>query len=68
MVFSIFCVRFIIFEQVICPQQKCEAGFLLLIDCSVVVLGETIALVIEVIYVPFKNVCMSLFYEVMMFE
>ena len=39
-----------------------------MIDCSVVVLGETIAQVVEAIYVPFVNVCTSLFSEVMMFE
>ena len=67
-VFFIFCKRFIIFEQVIYPQQKCEAGFLLLIDCLVAVLGETVARAVEVIYVSFVNICMSLFSEVMMFE
>ena len=66
-VFFIFCKSFIIFEQVIYPQQKSEVGFLL-IDCLVAVLGETVARSVEVIYVSFVNICMSLFSEVMMFE
>ena len=67
-VFFIFYKSFIIFQQVIYPQQKSEVGFLLLIDCLVAVLGETVARAVEVIYVSFVNICMSLFSEVMMFE
>jgi hypothetical protein len=59
MVISILCKRLIIFEQVIYPQQKCKAGFMLFIDYSVVVLGETIAQAVEVMYVSFVNVCVS---------
>jgi hypothetical protein len=40
----------------------------LLIDCLVVVLGEMIAWAVEVIYMSFANICMSLFSKVMMFE
>jgi hypothetical protein len=29
---------------------------------SFIIFGQTIAQVVEVIYVPFKNVCMSLFF------
>jgi hypothetical protein len=36
MLFSIFCKSFIIFEHVIYPHKKYEAGFLLLADCLVV--------------------------------
>ena len=68
MVFYILCKSFIIFEQVIYPQQKSEVGFLLLIDCLVAVVGETVARAVEVIYVSFVNIFMSLFSEVMMFE
>ena len=68
MVFCIFCRSSIIFEHVIYPHEKCEEGLLLLVDYSVIVLGETIVHAIEAIYVSFVNVCMSLFSEVMMFK
>ena len=58
MVFSIFCKSFIIFEQVIYPQQKCEAWLLLLVGC----LRETIAQAVGAIYLSFVNVCMSMFF------
>ena len=62
------CLVTVLGETIIYPQQKCEAGFLLSIDCFVTVFGEMIAWAVEVIYVSFVNICMSLFSEVMMFE
>ena len=56
------------FRQVVCQQEKCEAGVLLLVGCLVTVLRETLAQAVEAIYVSFVNVCMSLFSEVMMFK
>jgi hypothetical protein len=68
MLFSIFYKSFIIFEHIIYPHKKCEAGFLLLVGCLVVVLRELIAHVVEAFYLSFENVCMSMFSEEMMSE
>jgi hypothetical protein len=54
------------FEHLIYPHQKCEAEFLLLVGCLVVVLREPIAHAIEAFYLSFVNVCMSIFSEEMM--
>jgi hypothetical protein len=40
MVFLIFFKSFIIFEHIIYPCQKCEAGLLLLVGCLVAILRE----------------------------
>jgi hypothetical protein len=41
---------------------------MLLIACLVTVLGDMVAQAVEVFYMSFVNVCMSLFSEVIMFE
>jgi len=67
-VFYTFYRRFIIFEHVIYPRQKCEAGLLLLVGCLVAILREAIPQAVESFYLSFVDVCMSMFSRVTIFE
>jgi hypothetical protein len=50
MVFYIFYINFTIYEHVIYPHQKYEAGLLQLVGCLVVVLREMIAQAVWLLY------------------